>query len=130
MLRIGEELLKHWHFSQIGSRLFGVSEAGIVAVVAYLALKFYDNPLQRYFKAQGRSAPLLQNCTSTPAASSAAASHHVTKSEPAITPALGRSLKLRRYEASRTEVVAQRGPEQQSGSTEVASSVANVASSS
>lgn len=60
VLRIGEELLKHWHFGPLGCWLFGISEAGIVAVIAYLALKFYDKPLQRYFKGQGRSAPMLQ----------------------------------------------------------------------
>ena len=59
VLRIGEELLKHWHFGLIGSWLFGITEASIVAVVAHLALKFYDEPLQRYFKVQGQNMPLL-----------------------------------------------------------------------
>ncbi len=61
VLRIGEELLKHWHFGQIGCWLFGITEAGIVAEIAYLALKFYDKPLQDYFKVRGRSAPALQD---------------------------------------------------------------------
>jgi peptidoglycan/LPS O-acetylase OafA/YrhL len=61
VLRVGEELLKHWHFSRIGSCLFGIAEAVIVAVVAYVALKFYDEPLQKYFKVRIRPVDLLQN---------------------------------------------------------------------
>ncbi|WP_158930079.1 acyltransferase [Acidisphaera sp. S103] len=61
VLRIGEELLRHWHFGLIGCWLFGIIEAGIVAEIAYLSLKFYDKPLQQYFKLKGRPAPALQN---------------------------------------------------------------------
>lgn len=60
VLRIGEELLKHWHFGLLGSYLFGMGEAGIVAVVAYLALRYFDKPLQRYFKFRIRAADALQ----------------------------------------------------------------------
>jgi peptidoglycan/LPS O-acetylase OafA/YrhL len=61
VLRVGEELLKRWHFSLIGSCLFGIAEAGIVAAVAYLALRFYDKPLQKYFRVRIRPLYLPQN---------------------------------------------------------------------
>jgi peptidoglycan/LPS O-acetylase OafA/YrhL len=57
VLRIGEELLKHWHFTPIGFWAFGVAEAASVVVIAWAALKLYDEPLQQWFKLRLHSVP-------------------------------------------------------------------------
>ncbi len=45
-LRVGEEVLKHWHSSSIGYWIFSIAEGAFIGGIALAALKFYDRPLQ------------------------------------------------------------------------------------
>lgn len=54
VLRIGEEVLKHAHLSGWRLFCFNLAEGGSVIAVAWLGLKFFDEPIQR--KLRGRFA--------------------------------------------------------------------------
>lgn len=52
VLRIGEEALKHFHLSGAHLIAFDLIEGGSVILVAWLGLKFFDEPVQKMLKRQ------------------------------------------------------------------------------
>jgi len=50
IFRIGEEILKRFHFGSMGFWLFTAAEVCTVLSIAHAAIKLFDNPLQKYFK--------------------------------------------------------------------------------
>jgi peptidoglycan/LPS O-acetylase OafA/YrhL len=50
LLRVGAEVLKHLHLRPSGEVWFSIIEVISVCAVAWAAVKFFDQPLQRMFR--------------------------------------------------------------------------------
>ncbi|MDR3526572.1 MAG: acyltransferase [Rhizomicrobium sp.] len=50
VLRVGDEMLKHLHLDGWRVFAFGAIEGGVVIAVAWLGLKFFDEPVQRMLR--------------------------------------------------------------------------------